>query len=124
MKRTLSLWSTLALLPATAKLAFAGSFLAAIYAASFVVTLLYHASAETRWRKLDHAFAYSVIAANTWMCAHSRHPDLTGAGVVCVMAALIAYLDAKNHPERYDASHAIWHVISGVAGACFAFAYA
>jgi len=124
MSRTFSLWSTLALLPAALRLAAAGSALAFVYFGSLFVTLLYHASFETKWKKLDYAFAYGVIGANTWMCFHSLNRSLTGLGIVLVLAALAAYFDAKQSPDRYDVSHAIWHVFSGLAGACFAFAYA
>lgn len=123
MSRKLSLWSTLALLPATFLLAGSKSVLALVYAASFVTTLAYHASFETRWRKLDHLFAYGIIGSNTWMSLHAQLPAVAGLGIVLVLSALLAYFDARGNPERYDSSHALWHVLSGLAGACFSYAY-
>lgn len=124
MKRKLSMLSTAALLPAMLILAFANSLLAAVYAASCIVTLAYHRSEEQRWRKTDHVFAYGVIASNTWMTLHSKHPAWALCGVGFVLIALVAYRDARRNPHRYDASHALWHVLSGFAGTCFALGYA
>lgn len=124
MKRKLSMLSTAALLPAMVILALANSLLAAVYAASSIVTLEYHRSEEQRWRKTDHALAYGVIASNTWMTFQSRRPFWALCGVGFVLIALVAYRDARRNPHRYDASHALWHVLSGFAGACFALGYA
>lgn len=122
-ERKYSLWTTLALLPAMIELARRSSILGIVYALSFVVTILYHASTETKWKALDHLFAYGVIAANTWMALHASGALYPIAGILFVCLALVAYSDAKAHPSRYDVSHSVWHVLSGIAGFLFALGY-
>lgn len=121
--RKYSLWTTLALLPATVTLLKSASLLGFVYAASFVVTMLYHASVETRWRKTDHVLAYGVIASNTWMALNASSWVFPILGIFAVCLALVAYSDAKSNPGRYDRSHAVWHVLSGIAGFIFALGY-
>lgn len=121
--RKFSLLTTLALLPAAVLLLAHRSLFAFVYFASFCVTLVYHASVETRLRRTDHALAYGVIAANTWMAFHSRSRLWLGLGIVLVMAALQAYFDARANERRYDRSHALWHALSGLAGLCFSVGY-
>ena len=121
--RALSMVSTAALLPTAVALFGARSLLALVYLASFFVTLAYHASRETQWRRLDHVLAYSVIASNTWMAWRSASLVCPAIGISFVALALVAYRDARLHPERYDSSHALWHVLSGVAGYAFALGY-
>lgn len=121
--RKLSIATTFALLPAAALLMAHRSLLAFVYLASFLVTLVYHASVETRLRRTDHALAYAVIASNTWMAFHARVSGWAGLGIVFVLAALPAYFDAKGDQEGYDRSHAAWHFLSGCAGLCFAIGY-
>jgi heme/copper-type cytochrome/quinol oxidase subunit 3 len=122
--RVLSILSTFSLLPAARWLLDKGSALGLVYLASFAVTLAYHASYERDWRRTDHVLAYGVIGANTFMVvrAHSWRPP--ALGLVFVLLALVAYRDAKLNEARYDRSHALWHVLSGVAGLCFALGYA
>lgn len=122
-KRSLSILTTLALLPAAVLLFAHRSLLSFVYLASFCVTLVYHASAETEFRRTDHALAYGVIAANTWMAFHSSDQVWPGLGITLVIAALVAYGDARMNESRYDSSHAIWHLLCGAAGLCFAVGY-
>ena len=124
MTRAWSILSTLALLPATRLLLEHGSVFGWVYLASFFVTLGYHASEEKELVRLDHALAYAIIASNTAMVFLSHALNFALAGVGMVMVALVAYFDARRHPDRYDRSHALWHVLSGVAGYCFARGYA
>ena len=122
-ERSLSLLTTLSLLPTVWVLAHQRSVLSFVYLASFFVTLCYHASVETRWKRTDHAFAYAVIASNTWMTFHATRPMYAAIGLVFVVLALVAYVDARRNPSRYDRSHAIWHVLSGFAGFAFSMGY-
>ncbi len=85
--------------------------------------MLYHASVETRWRRTDHILAYAVIGSNTWMAMNARTYVFPMIGILFVCLALVAYSDAKANPLRYDVSHALWHVLSGIAGFVFAFGY-
>lgn len=124
MTRLWSLFSTLALLPATRLLLESKSLFGWVYLVSFFVTLCYHASEEKELVRLDHALAYAVIASNTTMVFRAHSPDFALAGVGWVVLALVAYYDARRNPRRYDVSHAMWHVLSGVAGYCFARGYA
>jgi predicted membrane channel-forming protein YqfA (hemolysin III family) len=121
--RIWSLLSTLALLPATVLLLHRGRAFGWVYLAAFFVTLGYHASEETEFVRLDHALAYAVIASNTTMVLRTHSPAFALAGVGGVLLALLAYFDARRNPERYDRSHAAWHVLSGAAGWCFARGY-
>lgn len=123
-ERMLSIFSTLALLPATRMLLEKGSVCGWVYLMSFMVTLAYHASSEKEFRRTDHVLAYAVIAANTWMAWATKAPLVTVMGIGFVLLALVAYFDARLHPARYDRSHAVWHVLSGAAGYCFALGYA
>jgi hypothetical protein len=123
-ERALSIWTTLALLPTVWVLLHHRSALAFVYLASFFVTLCYHASIETRWKRTDHALAYSVIASNTWMTFHATKAVYPFVGLGFVGLALFAYVDARKNPGRYDRSHALWHVLSGFAGLAFALGYA
>lgn len=111
-------WSSLALVPVVVVLASAGSWLAWVYAASLVVTLAYHVSRERRWRRLDHALAYAVIASNTWLALHTRSVAWVLAGLLLVVVALWFYRRAKL--GRYNLRHGLWHLASGAACLCFA----
>lgn len=118
-----SFWSSLSLLPATLLLALHRSWLALIYGASLLVTLAYHASAERRFRRLDHALAYAVVGANTWMALHAREASKAIAGVVLVLFALSWYRRARTKPQEYDAAHGLWHLLCGAAGLAFVSGY-
>lgn len=118
-----SFWSTLAMLPATAILLMHQSWLGLIYAASLLVTLLYHGTFEQRFRRLDHALAYGVVGANGWMAFHARDGRSSIAGVFLVLFALVWYHRAKSHPEEYDGAHGVWHLLCGLAGLAFAMGY-
>ena len=121
--RVWSLVSTLAMVPAMRALLHNGSTLGLVYLASFCVTVLYHANLESRFRVMDHVLAYGVIAANTWMvwATHNRRYALLGC--VFVLLSLMAYVHARQNPEQYDRSHALWHVLSGIAGFLFVLGY-
>jgi len=123
-ERVLSIWTSLALLPTAWVLSRHRSTLSFVYLASFFVTLCYHMSAETRWKRTDHVLAYCVIASNTWMTFRSTKAIYPAIGLGFVGLALLAYVDARMNPTRYDRSHAIWHVLSGFAGLAFAIGYA
>ena len=119
-----SVWSSLAMVPATWLLLFGGApIVAAIYLSSLVVTLCYHVSMERRFVRLDHALAYSVIGANCWMSFWSRDATWTVAGILCVLVALSFYRRAKVSRRVYDRWHTLWHLACGVAGWCFARGY-
>jgi|GEM_PF-1841609 len=122
--RLISLVTTLSLLPGAMVLAAARSLLAAVYVASFIVTLLYHASIEQKFKRLDHVLAYGIIFSNTWMTFHTKVVPCALAGLGCVILALVAYRYARLNPSRYDAAHGLWHVLSGAAGYAFASGYA
>lgn len=111
-------WSSFALVPVVVVLAASGSWLAVFYAASLAVTLAYHLSRERRWRRLDHALAWSVIASNTWLALHTRSIGWTALGLLLVVVALWFYRRARR--GRYDLRHGLWHLASGAA--CLAFA--
>lgn len=123
MVRRFPVWSTLALLPATVGLLLARSGLGLVYLASMVVTLVYHASGERLVRRLDHALAYAVIAANTWMVFHARREAFAFLGIAFVLAALYWYRRACERPMEYDKAHGIWHFLCGAAGAAFVHGY-
>lgn len=114
----------MALLPGAFVLGAARSWLCLVYVASFVVTLLYHASVEQKFKRVDHLLAYGVIASNTWMTFHAKNGLFALAGLGFVMLALVAYRAARKDEARYDAIHGGWHVLSGVAGWLFAIGYA
>jgi len=111
-------WSSLAFLPVVVVLALAHNLLALVYAASFVVTVAYHASRERRWRKLDHTLAWGVVASNAWLAIQTRSVAWTLAGLVLVVWSLWFYVGAKR--GRYSVRHGLWHLLSGTACLCFA----
>ncbi len=115
---TFSLLTSMAFLPAVVILAAAGSPLALVYAASFAATVGYHLAAEQRWRNLDRALAWSVIATNGWLALQSRSVDWTASGLVLVLVALAFYRQAGR--KDYHLWHGLWHL--GAAAACFCFA--
>ena len=121
--RPLSLLSTFALVPAIRVLLHQGSILGLVYLSAFFATLAYHWSGEQRFQRIDHALAYGVIAANTYMVFATKRLPLALAGCAFVLLALVAYVDARRNKLRYDRSHAAWHVLSGLAGFLFARGY-
>ena len=118
-----STWTTLALLPSAMKLLLHGSFMGAVYLASLAVTFMYHWSAETRFRKLDHVLAYSVVAANAWMAFHAKESRNVLSGLILVLFALFWYRRARDNPSEYDEAHGLWHVLCGLAGWSFVSGY-
>lgn len=115
---TFVLWSSLSLVPAAVLLAAHGQALAIVYLASTVVTIAYHRSRERRWRRLDHALAWGVIGANSWLALCTNSFAWTCAGLASVCVALWFYARAKR--ARYAFNHGWWHLWSGLG--CFAFA--
>jgi hypothetical protein len=111
-------WSSVAFLPAIVVLGRALHPLAAVYLASFVVMVVYHQSYERRWRKVDHAFAWAVIASNCYLALETHHVLWSLGGVALVFCALPFYRGARV--GRYSWRHGWWHVLSGAACWCFA----
>lgn len=118
---TFSTLTSMAFLPAVLLLAQTGSPLALVYAASFVATVGYHLAAEQRWRNLDLALAWSVIATNGWLALQSRSVDWTASGLVLVLVSLAFYRQA--HRGHYHLWHGCWHLAAGAACLCFARGY-
>lgn len=112
------LWTCAAFLPVVYTLAVVDHPLALVYLAAFVVMSTYHHSRESRWRGLDHFFAWAVIASNGYLAVRSLHPWWTLAGVVLVLVALPFYRAARV--GRYNLRHGLWHLASGAACWCFA----
>ena len=113
-----SLWSSAAFLPAVLALTLAHNPLAVVYFLAFFVMAAYHLSRERRWRRLDHFFAWAVIASNCYLALGTRNVGWTLSGVVLVLLALPFYRGARV--ARYDWRHGWWHVLSGAACWCLA----
>ncbi len=118
---TFSTLTSMAFLPAVMLLAAVGSPLALIYAASFVATLAYHLSAEQRWRRVDHALAWTVIASNSWMSINTQSVYWTSLGLALVLVSLFFYRQA--HRGSYHLWHSLWHLAGGAACFCFALGF-
>lgn len=110
--------SSAAFIPVILLLARSGSPLALVYAASLAATLAYHLSSERRWRKIDHALAWGVIASNAWLAVNAVSMAWTMAAIALVVVSLLFYRSAKA--GSYHLWHSLWHVASGAACFCFA----
>lgn len=121
---SLSFLSSLLLIGPIWALIAAESLLAIVYMASLCATLAYHASGERDWHRWDQACAVGVIASNTWMVWHARSWLAPLAGIACVCVALRFFWNARACRDRYDLSHALWHVFSAIAGYIFVLGYA
>jgi len=122
-----TVWTSLAMLPASALLVFAGSvvsvFIGLIYLSSMVVAMGYHWYGEKRFVEVDHVLAWAVIVSNCIMCLESREPLFSTIGIGFVCIALGFFRAARRYPQFYALSHSLWHVACGAAGWCFALGY-
>lgn len=121
--RTACIWSSLALVPMAVLLLVHGSLLGLLYAASAAASVAYHWHEQRRFYTLDHVLAWAAIGANFWLAWHTQDWRNTLVGVVGVLAALVAYVDAHTRPHAYDYFHTRWHLWCGLAGFMLATGY-
>lgn len=122
--RAVCIWTSWALLPMVAVLAWKGSWLWPLYLASATVAFAYHWYRETRFRTLDHVLAWFAIAANVWLALHASHWQHVLSAGIFILLAVEQYFAAHDGDELdYCQHHTLWHLWCGMGGLMLALGY-
>lgn len=120
----LLVWSSWALLPMVAVLAWRGSLLWVLYAAAAVTAFLYHWHREQKFVLLDHLLAWACIVANLWLAGNAFDWRYPVSAIVCIVFAIDRYYAAHSGDDAdYCRHHTVWHLWCGAGGLLLALGY-
>lgn len=106
-------WTTLSTFlfigPAAYALTKGSPLIAVVILMSMTFSIMYHASSEEKFIRIDKAGARLLILTNFWLLSISSSLIHLGLAVFCGLLAWWAYVRST---KNYQVNHTVWHILS------------